>query len=150
MTGSPQTRSSGQVRKPPRRNKVVQKTGKVRKRTTSASRRSLNGKSRGKEITAKPDLKVNVASDNVDSNNEVEEVDVEGDDVLRQPMRKQIVSSREGALKRKKWPGKARKPMRVPEVHESSTSYDDDTDDSDGNDGNFLQTASFKSLLLQR
>ena len=110
MTGSPKTRSSGQVRKSPRRNKVVQKTGKVRKRTTSASRRSLNAKSRGKEIAAKPDPKVNVASDNVDSNDEVEEVDVEEDDVLRQPMRKQIVSSREGALKRKKRPGKAKKP----------------------------------------
>jgi hypothetical protein len=47
MTGSPQTRSSGQVRKSPRRNKVGQKTGKVRK-STSATRRSLNGKSTGK------------------------------------------------------------------------------------------------------
>jgi hypothetical protein len=74
MMGSPQTRSSGQVRKLPRRNKVVQKTGKVRKRTTSASRRSLNGKSRGKEIAAKPYRKVDVASDILDSNSEVEEM----------------------------------------------------------------------------
>ena len=139
MTGSPQTRSSRQVRKSPRRNKVVQKTGKVRKRTTSALRRSLNGKSRGKEIAAKPDPKVNVASDNVDSNDEVEEVYVEEDDVLRQPMRKQVVSSREGALKRKKRPGKTRKPMRVPEVHDSSSSDDDDdTDHSDGDDGRLV------------
>jgi hypothetical protein len=134
MTGSPQTRSSGQVRKSPRKNKVVQKTGKVRKRTTTASRRSLNAKSRGKEIAAKPNPKVNVASDNMDRNDEVEEVDGEEDDVLRQPMRKQIVSSG-GALKRKKVPGKARKPMRVLKVHESSSSYDDDTDNSDGEDG---------------
>ena len=127
MTGSPQTRSSGQVRKSPRRNKVVQKTGKVRKRTTSASRRSLNGKARGKEIAAKPDPKVNVASNNVDSNDEVEEVDVKENNVLQQPMRKQIVSSREGALKRKKRPGKARKPMRVPKVHKSSSGGQDNT-----------------------
>ena len=48
MTGSPQTRSSGQVRKSPRRNKVGQKTGKVRK-STSATRRRMNGKSTGKK-----------------------------------------------------------------------------------------------------
>ena len=48
MTGSPQTRSSEQVRKAPRRSKVGQKTGKVRK-STSATRRSLNGKSTGKK-----------------------------------------------------------------------------------------------------
>ena len=47
--GSPQPRSAGQVRKSPtRRNKVGQKTGKVRK-STSATRRNLNGKSTGKK-----------------------------------------------------------------------------------------------------
>ena len=51
-------------------------------------------------------------------------------------MRKQIVSSREGALKRKKRPGKARKPMRVPEVHGSM--YDDDTDNGNDDDGKLL------------
>ena len=51
MTGSPQTRSSKQVRKSPRRNKVGQKTGKVRK-STSATRRSLHGKSTGKKENA--------------------------------------------------------------------------------------------------
>ena len=55
MTGSPQTRSSGQVQTSLRRNKVVQKTGKVKKLSnTSASRRNLNGRSRGREIAAKP------------------------------------------------------------------------------------------------
>ena len=111
MTGSHQIRTSGQVRTSPRRNKVVQKTGKVRKlRNTSTLGRNLNGRSRGREIAAKPYPNVDVASDNVDCNSEVEEMDVEEDDALRQPMRKQIVSSREGALKRKKRPGKAKKP----------------------------------------
>ena len=150
MMGSPQTRSAGQVRKSPRQNKVGQKTGKVRK-NTSATRRSLNGKLTGKRIAAKPAPKVDVASDDVDSNDEVEEqVDNNHDarrqktkdpsnaevgDVLEQPMRKQIVSSREGAMKRKKRPGKARKPVRAPKLDKSSASYDDKTDDSDGDDG---------------
>ena len=101
MTGSHQTRSSGQVRTSPRRNKVVQKTVKVTKRSnTSASGRSRNGRSRGREIAANPYPKDDVASDNVDCNSEVEEMDDEEDDHLRQPMRRQIVSSTEGAMKR--------------------------------------------------
>ena len=38
-------------------------------------RRSLNGKLTGKRISTKPAPKVDVASDNVNSNDEVEEVD---------------------------------------------------------------------------
>ena len=76
MTGSHQTRTSGQVRTLPRRNKVVQKTVKVSKRSnTSASGRSRNGRSRGREIAANPYQNVDVASDNVDCNSEVEEMD---------------------------------------------------------------------------
>jgi hypothetical protein len=80
MTGSPQTRSAGQVRKSPQQNKVGQKkvrpkTGKVRE-STVAMRRSLNGKLTGKGIaTNKPAPKLDVASNDVDSNDEVEEVD---------------------------------------------------------------------------
>jgi hypothetical protein len=155
MTGSPQTRTAGEVRKSPRQNKVGQnkkvglKTGKVRK-STIAMRKSLNGKSTGKRIATKPAPKVDVASDDVDSNDEVEEVDnncddqrlktkvssnVEVDNVLEQPMRKKIVSSREYAVKRKKRPGKARKPVRAPELHESSSSYEDETDPNKDDDG---------------
>lgn len=75
MTGSPQTRSAGQVRKSLQGNKVGQKTGKVRKSTSARTRRSLNGKLSGKRIATKPAPKVDVASDNVNSNDEVEEVD---------------------------------------------------------------------------
>jgi hypothetical protein len=60
---------------------------------------------------------------------------VEVDNVLELPMRKKIVSSREFAVKRKKWPGKARKPVRAPELHESSSSYKDETDPSNEYDG---------------
>ena len=60
---------------------------------------------------------------------------VEVVNVLEQPMRKKIVSSRELAVKRKKRPGKARKPVRAPELHESSSSYKDETDLSNDNDG---------------
>ena len=154
MTGSPQTRSAQQVRKSPRRKKVGQKMGKVRK-STSATRRSLNGKSRtGKRIATKPAPKVDDASDDVDTNDEVEEVEevdnnrdegrhktkvssnVDVEDVLEQPMRKKIVSSREGVVKRNKRPGKARKPATVPKLHESSSSYEDETDPtSDDDDG---------------
>ncbi len=74
----------------------------------------------GKRIATKPAPKVDVASDDVDSNDEVEEVDnnrdeqrqktkvssnVEVDDVLELPLRKKIVSSREFTVKRKKRPG---------------------------------------------
>ncbi len=110
------------MRKSPRRNKAGKKTGKVRK-STNATRRSLNGKSTAKRIATKPAPKVlDVAGDNFDSNDEVQEVhnnrdeqrqktkvssNVEVDNVLEQPMRLKIVSSREGAVKRKKMPGKA-------------------------------------------
>ena len=138
MTGSHQTRSSGQVRTSPRRNKVVKKTEKVRTKlsNTSESRRNLNGRSRGREIAARPYPKVNVASDNVACNSEVEEMDVEEDNHLRQPMRRQIVSSTEGAMKKKKRPGNAGKTKRVPEVHGST--YDDDTDNGNDDDGKLL------------
>ena len=102
MTGLHQTRSSGQVRTSSRRHKVVQKTEKVRRTklsNTSESRRNLNGRSRGREIAARPYPKVDVAR-LVDCNSEVEEMDNEEDDHLRQPMRRQIVSSTEGAMKR--------------------------------------------------
>ena len=90
-------------------------TEKVRKRPTSASStRSVNGTSRGKEIAAKRAPKVNVAGDDVDSDDEVEEVDVKENDVLRQPMRKQVVSSREGVVKRKRRPGQTKNPRRLP------------------------------------
>jgi hypothetical protein len=49
----------------------------------------------------------------------VEEVD-NNRDVLEQPMMKKIVSSREGAVKRNRRPGKARKPVRAPEIRKSS------------------------------
>ena len=74
-----------------------------------------------------------MASDNVDCNSEAEEMDDEEDNHLRQPMRKQIVSSTEGAMKRKKRPDNARKTKSVPEVHGST--YDDDTDNGDDDDG---------------
>jgi hypothetical protein len=98
MTGSPKTRSAGQVRKSPQQNKVGLKTGKVRK-STIATRRSLNGKSTGKRIATKPAPKVDIASSNSEVG-EVEEVDnnrdeqrqktkvssnVEADNVLEQP-----------------------------------------------------------------
>jgi hypothetical protein len=51
---------------------------------------------------------------------------VEVDNVLEQPMRKKIVLSRKFAVKRKERPGKARKPVRAPELHESSSSYKDE------------------------
>jgi hypothetical protein len=168
MTGSPKTRSAGQVRMSPQQNKVGQNTGKVRK-STIATKRSLNGKSTGKRIATKPVPKVDVASNDVasndvDSTDEVEEVDnnreerrqktkvssnVEVDDVLEQPMRKKIMLLRKFAVKRKKRPGKARKPVRAPEFHKSSSSYEDETDPSDDDDGKKFQAASFKSLLLQ-
>ena len=155
MTGSPRTRSAGQVRKSPRRNNVGQKTGKVRK-TTSVARRILNGKSTGKRIATKPAPKVDVASNDVDSNDEVEEVDNNRDQrrqktkvssndvdgVLEQPRRLTLVSSREGAVKRKKMTGKARKPVRAPKLHESSSSssssYENESDPSDDDDGNLF------------
>jgi hypothetical protein len=106
MTGSPQTRSARQVRKSPQRNNVRQKTEKVNK-SSSATRISLNRKSTGKRIaTNKPASKVVVASEDVNSNDKVEEVEevdnnrdergrqktevssnVEVDDVLEQPNR---------------------------------------------------------------
>ena len=102
MTGSHQTRTSGQVRTSPRRTKVVEKTVKVRKRSnTSESRRNLNGRPRGREIAARPNPKVHV------------EMDDEEDDHLRQPMGKEIVSSTEGAMKRKKRPGKKNKESAI-------------------------------------
>ena len=110
MTGSHQTRTSGQVQMLPRRNKVVEKTVQVRKHSnTSASGRSRNGRMRGREIAANPYPKGDVASDNVDCNSEVEEMEDKEDNHLRQPLRKQIVSSTEGAMKRKKRPGKKNK-----------------------------------------
>jgi hypothetical protein len=151
MTGSPQTRSAGQVRKSPQGNKVGQKRGKVRKSTSARTRRSLNGKLTGKRIATKPAPKVDVANNDINSNDEVlEEVEnnrdeqrqktkvssnVEVDDVLELPMRKKIVSSREFTVKRRKRPGKARKPVRAPELHESSSSYKDETDPSNEYDG---------------
>jgi hypothetical protein len=60
---------------------------------------------------------------------------VEVDNVLEQPMRKKIVSSRELAVKRKKRPGKAGKPVRAPKLHKSSSSYEDETDPSNDDDG---------------
>ena len=142
------------MRKSPRGNKVGQNTEKVRKSTSARTRRSLNGKLSGKRIATKPAPKVDVASDDVDSNDEVEEVDnnrdkqrqktkvssnVEVDDVLELPMRKKIVSSREFTVKRKKRPGKARKPVRAPEIHESSSSYKDETDPSNVHHGGVVQ-----------
>jgi hypothetical protein len=157
--------------KSPRQNKigqkkVGQKTGKVRKNTI-ATRRSLNGKSTGKRIATKPAPKVYVASDDINSNDEVEEVEevdnnhyeqrqkrkvssnVKVDHVLEQPMMKKIMSSRDFAVKRKKRPGKARKPVRAPELHKSSSSFEDETDPSSDDDGKLFQAASIKSLLLQ-
>jgi hypothetical protein len=167
MTGSPKTRSAGQVRKSPRQNKVGQKTEKVRKNTI-ATRRSLNRKLTGKRIATKPAPKVDVASNNVNSNDEFEEVEdvdhncddeqrqktkvssnVKVDDVLEQRMMKKIVPSREFAVNRKKWPGKARKSVRAPELHKPSSSYEDETDPSNDDDGKPFQAASLKSLLLQ-
>ena len=58
------------MRKSPRGNKVGQNTGKVRKSTSARTRRSLNGKSTGKRIATKPAPKVDVASNDVDSNDE--------------------------------------------------------------------------------
>jgi hypothetical protein len=153
MTGSPQTRSAGQVRKSPEGNKVGQKTGKVRKSTSARARRSLNGKLTGNRIATKPAPKVDAVSDDVDSNDEVEEVDnnrdqqrqktkvssnVDVDNVLELPMRKKIVSSRNFTVKRKKRPGKARKPVRAPELHESSSSYEDETYPSNEYDRKFF------------
>jgi hypothetical protein len=141
------------VRKSPQGNKVGQKTGKVRKSTSARTRRSLNGKLTGKRIATKPAPKVDVASNDVNSNDEVEELDnnrdeqrqktkvssnVEVDNVLELPMRKKIVSSREFSVKRKKRPGKARKPVRAPELHESSSSYEDETDPSNEYDGKLI------------
>ena len=97
--------------------------GKERKSTSARTRRSLNGKLTGKRIATKPAPKVDVASDNVDSNDEVEEVDNnrdqrrqktkvssnDVDDVLEQPRKLTLVSSRKGAMKRKKMTGKAKK-----------------------------------------
>jgi hypothetical protein len=94
------------VRKSPQRNNVRQKTEKVNK-SSSATRISLNRKSTGKRIaTNKPASKVVVASEDVNSNDKVEEVEevdnnrdergrqktevssnVEVDDVLEQPNR---------------------------------------------------------------
>ena len=153
MMGSHQTRSSGQVRTSPRRHNVVQKTEKVRRTklgNTSESRRNLNGRSRGREIAARPNPKVHVASNNVDCNSDVEGMDDEEDDKeddhLRQPMRKQIVSSTEGAMKRKKRPGNARKTKRVPEEHGST--YDDDTDNGNDNDGKIGRASCRERVLL--
>jgi hypothetical protein len=102
----------------------------------------------GIRIATKPAPKVDVASDDVDSNDEVEDVEEEDnncdeqrqktkvsssvkvDNVLEQPMRKKIVSSREFAVKRKKRPGKARKPVRAPKLHKPLSSYKDETDPS--------------------
>jgi hypothetical protein len=61
--------------------------------------------------------------------------DVKVDDVLEQPMRKKIVLSREFTVKRKNRPGKARKPVRAPKLHKSSSSYEDETDPSNDDDG---------------
>jgi len=150
MTGSPRTRSTGQVRKSPRRNNVGQKTGKVRKSTSVARRKST-----GKRIATKPAPKIDVASDDVDSNDEVEEVDNnrdqrrqktkvssnDVDNVLEQPRKLTLVSSREGAVKRKKMTGKAKKPVRAPKLHKSSSSsssYENESDPSDDDDGNLF------------
>ena len=102
MTGSHQTRTSGPVRTSPRRTKVVESTLKVRRRSnTSESKRNLNGRPRGREIAAIPKPKVHVDTD--------DEEDDKEDDHLQKPMGKEIVSSTEGATKRKKRPGKKNK-----------------------------------------
>jgi hypothetical protein len=126
--------------------------GRVRK-SISAARRSLNGKLTGKRIATKPAPDVDVASNDVDSNDEVEEVEevdnnrdergqktivssnVEAENVLEQPMRIKIVLSKEGDVKRKKMPGKARQPVRAPELHKSSSSYKNETNPSNEDDG---------------
>ena len=97
MTGSHQTTTSGQLRTSPRRTKVVESTAKVRRRSnTSESRRNRNGRPRGREIAAIPNPKVHVDTD--------DEEDDEEDDHLQKPMGKEIVSSTEGATKRKRRP----------------------------------------------
>ena len=124
MTGSHQTTTSGPVRTSPRRTKVGESTAKVRKRSnTSESRRNLNGRPRGREIATIPYPTVHVHTDD------------EEDDHLQKPMGKEIVSSTEGATKRKKRPA-GKKKKRVPEVHGST--YDDDTDKGDDDDGKLL------------
>ena len=121
MTGSHQTTTSGPVRTSPRRTKVGESTAKVRKRSnTSESRRNLNGRPRGREIATIPYPTVHVHTD--------DEEDDEEDDHLQKPMGKEIVSSTEGATKRKKRPA-GKKKKRVPEVHGST--YDDDTNKGD-------------------
>ncbi len=152
------------MRKSSQGNKVGQKPGKVRKSTSARTRRSLNGKETGKRMAIKPAPKVDVASNDVDSNDEVEAVDnncdeqrqktkvssnVEVDDVLELPMRKKIVSSREFTVKRKKRPGKARKPVRAPKLHESSSSYEDETDPSNEYDGKLFAGRVVQKPILQ-
>ena len=86
----------------PRRTKVTGKTVKVRKRSnTSESNRDRNGRPRGREIAAIPNPNVHVDTDDEDDNKE--------DDHLQKPMGKEIVLSTEGAMKRKKRPGKKNK-----------------------------------------
>ncbi len=118
----------------------------------------------GKRIASKPAPKVDVASDDVDSNDEVEEVDnnrdeqrqktevssnIKVDNVLELPMRKKIVSSREYTVKRKKRPGKARKPGRAPELHNHHHLTKMKLTPAMNMMENVLQAASFKNLLLQ-
>ena len=69
-------------------------------------------------------------------------------DVLEQPMMKKIVSSREGAVKRNRRPGKARKPVRAPEIRKSSSFYEYETDPCNDDDGKLFAGCVFQKPTI--
>ncbi len=134
--GSPQTRSAGQLKESPQQNKVGQKTGRVRK-STSATRRSLNEKLTGKRIATKPAQKLTLPATTltammkwrrwrrwtiiVTNEDRRQKPHQTSNHALEEATRNKIVLSKEGAVKRKKMPAKARKPVRAPELQKSSS-----------------------------